>query len=323
MAVQLSRRSFFALGAAAAALPSLAARADEGKTDAPPASPAATADAPFLKTVKFEKISIAVGAKEPFKAIHCSDTHTNYMNVGDFLGPCCERRYGLHEHRRAQANPMPRFAACVLKARLLNAPLIHTGDVWDFDSMENMVIVQEAFRHVGEVFYAIGNHEIKGWRQPEDFSMPKWRDRIQPYLPNSVLYASKVMHGVNFVSFDDTGYSFDRQADIERFVKAEFAKGLPVVVAVHEPFFTEEQLEQLVAGSVNHKPIDPKNRASYFYGTKKHERKFVDWMLAQPNMKAVLCGHLHFAAQYRLSDAVTQYMAGAAKNGEAYEIDFT
>ena len=323
MAARLNRRSFFALGAAAAAMPALVAGADGKKKDVPPASPAATADAPFLKTVKFEKLSIAVGAKEPFKAIHCSDTHTNYMSVGDFLGPCCEQHYGLHEHRRANANPMPRFAACVLKARLLNAAMIHTGDVWDFDSMENMAIVKDAFSHVEDVFYAIGNHEIKGWRQPSDFSMPKWRERIQPYLPNNVLCASKVMHGVNFVSFDDTGYSVDRQADIESFVKAEFAKGLPVVIAVHEPFFTEEQLENLVAGRVNHKPIDPKNRAGYFYGTRKHERKFVDWMLAQPNMKAVMCGHLHFAAQYRLSDTVTQYMAGAAYKGEAYEIDFT
>lgn len=335
MNVNINRRSFLLSGAAAlvggeglAALPGKGAEGHAGRPR--PAAldgPLAAADSPLLKTVRFTRLEIAVGAERPFKAVHCSDTHLNFMTVGDLLGARVQMDLAMYEGRRKQHNPLAPFAACVLKARQLNAPLLHTGDVWDYHGVANGLVAQDAFAQAGDVFYAIGNHEMKGhWRTAPDFDTEKCRAWIQQYLPNPVLCAARVIHGVNFVAFDDTGYSDARQGEIDRFVRAEFAKGLPVVVMVHQPFLTDEIYGDLVEpkGQLReHKPMPRKNFSGYLYGSKKRERQFVDWMLAQPNMKAVLCGHLHIEAQYRLSDTVVQYIAGAAMKGHAYEISFT
>lgn len=332
--MKLDRRSFLSVGALAAVLPPSLRGGGDGPA-APNATgparalggPLANAHSPLLKAVKFTQLSIAVGAHEPFRAVHCSDTHLNFMTVGDLLGASEAIDLPMYEKRRTQHNALAPFAACVLKARLEKMPLLHTGDVWDYDSAANMLIAQDAFVQAQDVFYAMGNHEMKGhWRTPADYSAPAWRTRIQPYLPNSVLCAAKVMHGVNFVSFDDTGYSFDRQAELEAFVKAEFARGMPVVLMVHEPFLTDELFADLIEAKgpmVGHKKVEPKNLSGHVYGAKPHERDFIGWLVRQQNLKAVLCGHLHLEAQYRLSDTVTQYIAGAAMKGCAYELEFT
>ena len=133
------------------------------------------------------------------------------------------------------------------------------------------------------------------------------------------------MFGVNFVSFDDTRSCADRQADIEAFVKSEFSKGYPVVLMVHLPLLTDELCSDFVEGKgcmAGRKKVDPRHLSGYGYGNKRHERAFVDWILAQKNLKTVLCGHLHHEAHCRLSETVVQHVAGAAMNGLACEITF-
>ena len=319
------------MGAASALLP-LAAAESEPKRAATGGrvaldGPLAVAGSKLLKVVTFTKLTIAVGASRPFRAIHCSDTHLNFMTVGDLLSAKVEKDLQMYEGRRLQHNTLAPFAACVLKARLLGAPLLHTGDVWDYHCVANGLIAQDAFAQAGDVFYAIGNHEMHGhWQTAPDLDFDVCRAQIQPYLPNSALCAARVINGIDFVAFDDTGYSVARQDEIEHFVRAEFAKGLPVILMVHQPFMTDEVFSDLAEAKgpfAGDKKMPTHHVSGYLYGSLKHERAFVDWMLGRPNLKAVLCGHLHAEAQYRLSDSVTQYCAGAAMKGQAYEISFT
>ena len=61
---------------------------------------------------------------------------------------------------------------------------------------------------------------------------------------------------------------------------------------------------------------------AYLYAVAGAEREFVDWCCRQPNFKAVLCGHFHEEKQWKLSDTVTEFAAGAVYKGSAYEIMF-
>lgn len=289
--------------------------------------PLAREGSKLLKRVKFEPLEIAVGAKTPFKAIHCSDSHFNFMGVSDLIGAHSARNLDQYEWRRQQGNPLAPFAACILKAKLLKVPLLHTGDAWDYDSTLNMELAKKAFETAGDVFYAMGNHEMRGWwEESPDYTPAAWRRRVQPYLPNDVLFASRVINGVDFVAFDDTGYNRDVEPEMMAKVRAEFAKGMPVVVMVHEPFLTPELKDDLVGAKgpfKGKKPVKPNGLSSHAYGARKHERVFIDWLVAQPNLKAVLCGHVHVSCRYALSDRVTQYVVGTARDGLAYEITFT
>jgi len=340
--MNLNRRNFLLSGAAAVLAP-MAARAavsDGTPCAAKPVAldgPLAVADSPLLKTVKFASCEIAVGAKEPFKALHCSDTHLNFMNVADLIGARVVNDLQMYEGRRTQHNPLARFAACVLKARLGDMPLLHTGDVWDYHCQANYEQAKSAFDAAGDVFYAIGNHEIRGhWKTAPGQDDEKVRREMAPYLPNDSRYAARVLHGVNFLAFDNANGTKQLVDEQLAFFKHEFAKCLPVVLMCHLPFSQPDldndivtgegplkayyELRRRTRGSV--KLPQKKDLPGHVWGIRCDEARLRDWLLAQPNLKAILCGHLHAAGQYRLTDTVTEYIAGAAKLGEATEISF-
>lgn len=317
----MNRRDFLGIGFGAAVLPVIGDGSLNVGHEAPTiAGPLVTVDSPILGKVKFTKLTIDVGAERPFKVIHCSDTHLALMNVSDLL---CSKRvkdFAMFEReRKDMAEAVSCFAACVLKAKLEGVPLIHTGDVWDFHSPTNGEYARDAFAVAGNVLYAMGNHEIRGhWEHEPNIDNEGVRRRYAKYLPNDSLVAARVIGGVNFVAFDNCANWGGVQRGIHPRLRAEFAKGLPVVLVMHKPIMTPESRKWCVVD--HHAP--EKNLRAYLYAVEGEEREFVDWALKQPNLKAVLCGHFHNELQWRLSDTVTQYVAGAAYRGNAYEITF-
>jgi hypothetical protein len=52
-------------------------------------------------------------------------------------------------------------------------------------------------------------------------------------------------------------------------------------------------------------------------------RQMVDFLKCQKNLKAWLCGHLHFEWQGTFGDGVPVCVAGRNFNGECYDISFS
>lgn len=316
-----SRRGFL-WGSAAFASAPLLAEAAETSAVRPVAlgGPLGGADSPLLKKVNFTKLTIDVGAKKPFKVIHCSDTHVNLMNVSDLIGAKREKDLAMFDYRLKEMQAsIGCFAACVLRARLLDVPLIHSGDVWDFHSEENFHLVEDAFGAAGEVLYAMGNHEIRGhWEHEPNIDNEGVRRRCDRHLPNPSLFCARQFGGVNFVAFDNCANWNGVQAKLHERIKAEFAKGLPTVLVMHKPVRTDVSYKWCV--EEHHAP--PNNIRAYLYAVDGGERAFIDWCCRQPNFKAVLCGHLHSEHRWRLTEQVSQYVAGAVYEGQAYEIEF-
>ena len=319
----MDRRSFLQSGFAAAALGALSTDA----WGAPPngdqvalGGPLAVDGSPLLKKVAFTKLTIPVGAKKPFRVIHCSDTHVNLMNVSDLIGAKREKDLNMFDYRLKEMQAsIGNFAACVLKARLENLPLIHSGDVWDYHSEENFHLVEDAFGAAGEVLYAMGNHEIRGhWEHEPNINNEEVRRRCDRHLPNPSLFATKLIGGVNFVAFDNCSNWGNTQAKLHQRIKAEFAKGLPTVLVMHKPIMTDVSRKWCLED--HHAPEN--NLAAYLYAVGGAEREFVEWCYRQPNFKAVHCGHFHQELQWKLTDKVNQYVAGAVYKGNAYEITF-
>lgn len=317
-----SRRGFLFGAAALSAIPALAERSGDARIARPVAldGPLGGPDSPILNRVKFTKLTIDVGAKKPFKVIHCSDTHLNQMNVSDLIGAKRAKDLEMYDYRlKEMATSVGNFAACILKARLENAPLIHSGDVWDYHSEANFRLAEDAFGAAGEVLYAMGNHEIRGhWEHEPNIDNEGVRRRCDKHLPNSSLFCARQFGGVNFVAFHNCANWGGVQKRIHEKIRAEFAKGLPTVLVMHKPICTAESKKWAVE-----KRRAPLNDIwAYLYGVDGQEKDFVDWCCRQPNFKAVLCGHFHSEQQWRLSDTVSQYVAGATYLGHAYEIEF-
>ena len=319
----MDRRSFLGLGLGAAALGALKGGAWGAPAQGdvvPLGGPLGGADSPLLKKVNFTKLTIDVGAKKPFKVIHCSDTHVNMMNVSDLIGAKRAKDLAMFDHRLKEMQAsVGNFAACVLKARLENVPLIHSGDAWDYHSEENFHLVEDAFGAAGEVLYAMGNHEIRGhWEHEPNIDNEGVRRRCDRHLPNSSLFCARQFGGINFVAFDNCSKWNGIQAKLHTRIKAEFAKGLPTVLVMHKPIMTAASRKWCVED--HHAPEN--NLGAYLYAVDGAEKAFADWCCRQPNLKAVLCGHFHEEIQWKISDTVTQYVAGAVYKGNAYEITF-
>jgi hypothetical protein len=101
------------------------------------------------------------------------------------------------------------LAATLAYAKKNDAFLLNTGDLFDFSSDANVSCVARAFSG-RNILSALGNHESRGWhssgRNPgsvqEDDAL---RSKFEKAYGHSVLVASRVVNGVNFVAFDNCG----------------------------------------------------------------------------------------------------------------------
>ena len=290
-----------------------------------------------------KRISLNVGAAKPFSALHFSDTHVCMMDAADLLsGKSKElslweaRNHGVFGNGGFPFS-LPSLAATIAYARRKNIPMLNTGDVFDFRSEANIACIARSFKGQ-DVFSALGNHEGHGLHSPgANPRTPSEENallgRYEQAFGQPLTVASRVINGVNFVAFDNcemARFSRDRQL---RMLEEEFAKGLPTVAMCHMPPCSKELHEATCAlhKSRGKKPPDGKHLRGYymmgedFAETKASEglAKIVKFLRARKNLKAILCGHLHYEWQGEFGDGVPVVVAGRNFNGECYEISFT
>jgi 3',5'-cyclic AMP phosphodiesterase CpdA len=327
----LNRRDFIGLGAGALTFAAMSVKA---ATDcqiwfAPELHGEDALKMPIMKDFKPTKLQINVGAKKPFRMLHISDSHIATMSAKD-LAKADDVELKWYEGRRRHfATWGTGLAAALVYSKVHNLPIIHTGDLADYLSDANCPIVKHEFEGL-DCLYAVGNHEKAGTHRPgpREHQYAAARAKAEPFFPNPFPVHSKIVNGVNFVAFDNTGLSndiFDEQfAKIEQ----EFKKGLPVVLAYHIPFFEEgiATAKLSITKSKRIKTIGDFNEA-YMAAcpgkwTYKINKKLSVWLKEQKNLKAMLCGHFHQECQGQYTETAKQYVAGATYMGNAYDIEF-
>jgi hypothetical protein len=344
--MNINRRAFLSVGAAAFALPAVAAISD------------ATDRTSRRKRIDFKKslednlideylqpkkLTLDVGASKPFSALHFSDTHISMLDAAELLS-WTARELSLYEARNNGVFgkggfpfAMQSFAATVAYAKRRGIPMLNTGDFFDFRSEMNLEFVRRSFAGL-DIFSCLGNHEGHGLHTPnlnpsnmkEDDAL---RRRFEEVIGNPLLLASRVINGVNFVAFDNTSLAKRRRKEQLAMMKAEFAKNLPTVLMCHMPPFTPELHE---ANCEMHRkwgfqPPKDKDLNSYYmmgedFAKSKAPlamRELMDFVKSQKNLKAFLCGHLHFEWQGTIGNGVPVCVIGRNFNGECYDISFT
>ena len=258
------------------------------------------------KYLKVSKLTLKVGAKKPFSALHFSDTHIAMSDAMDILG-CGERSLKVYEDRRTRFPiSLQALAATIAYAERGNMPLFNTGDLIDYDSHANVECIANSFAD-RNILSALGNHESFGHRSKGlNPSTPEAArallEKYEKAYRQPLIVASKVINGVNFVAFDNGGlerYFLERRLAA---IKAEFEKGLPVVLLCHIPLNNKDLDAPAVNGIVGD--------------------GFKNELRAHKNqIKAILCGHGH---RERLGEwnGIPVALAGANFEGSAREIEF-
>ena len=266
-----------------------------------------------------------IGVEKPFTVLHMSDTHLTLADLRDG-----ERKVTLAEKR---VKHFPHAEEMLTLADELaakhNAPILHTGDLIDFVSLANLERAKE-FVDAHDLFMAAGNHEFSLY-VGEAWEDAAYRNRslakVQACFRNDIRMSSRVIGGVNFVALDDGYYLFEEeQLD---FLKAEVAKGLPIVLMMHNPLYEETYFDDVTfhRERLGLKPTE-KPLCAYLTGVPEalmghyddHRRRqqtpdevterTVAYIKSEPLIKALLAGHVHYSLVTKLREGASQIITG-------------
>ena len=275
----------------------------------------------FAKRGEWERLNInsivlKLGATSPFSVLHISDTHlaTAYLHESaakQYLAKVRDEQFGGRQEEALRDS--------LDWAKTHVDYVIHTGDLIDFQSEANYDLVK---KYLGaNVLGTMGNHEYSPemWlTKPAPSNNEAWKDRYREKLasvyPFDVTFSSKVVNGVNFVMLDDV-FGTVTAGQVERFGK-EVAKGLPIVLCLHVPFYTDN-----IATANSHywlknggpfrsaQTPDPSGdwKSQLSDATTSD---FIAYLKGEPLLKAILAGHLHINIQDRFSPTAMEYVVG-------------
>ena len=272
----------------------------------------------FPKRGQYERLSMSyatveIGLEKPFSVLHISDTHLTAAYDHEN-----EKKKELRENRTTNFGGRQEEA---LRDTLAWAKqhvdyVVHTGDLIDWHSEANFDLVQKYF---GEgVIGSMGNHEFSTdmWlSDPKEEQTEAYkdntRDLLQSVYPFNIFLYSQVAHGVNFVTLDNVyGYVTDKQ--VELFMK-EVAKGLPIVLCMHVPFFTDNIWRATVRfwtdkGQLTYREL-PKPTGDYLRQTEDHvTRDFIQYLRNEPLLRCILAGHEHITVEDQFSPTCREYL---------------
>ncbi len=247
-----------------------------------------------MKDLHVLQTTIKIGLPTPVKLLHVTDTHIALDDdrVSN-RAACFDKDFENCSHVY--------FFQALEYAREKGIPMLHTGDLIDFLSENNFAFVDKYLSDV-DYIYAAGNHDFCHWvgEAVEDYAY-KWEmiKRSAPHFKSNLYFDSRVIGGVNIVTMDDSYYLIsDGQVEM---LKAEVAKGLPVVLAMHVPLYTkalaDDEMTRNPCAYVTAAPEE------YLVRYPEHRRlqqtpdeatlRAVDYIENEPMIKAVITGHNH------------------------------
>lgn len=266
--------------------------------------------------LKTDRKTVCLGALEPFKLLHISDTHLIFADERDN-----ERKRELAlKRKRHFPHPAENLAAIEKIAGRENALVACTGDLIDFVSEANLDAAK-AFCVRHDCFMAAGNHEFsqyvgEAWEDADYRNQTL--DRVQACFDNNIRFDTRMVNGIRLVAVDNGYYLFEReQLDA---LKEACSDNTPVILMMHTPLYTRNLCDIML----NEKKAD--NAAlmgapeAVLAGYNDHRRRqqtpddvtkeAVDFILNCENIKMILAGHLHFPLTDRLNDTKNQYLVG-------------
>ena len=269
--------------------------------------------------INITKNTIEIGLEKPLKILHITDSHLPFYCESDTEDIINQGK------KRDEKSSVLNLKELMEYGEKSCDIIVHSGDLIDFISKPCVEFAREFLKNEKLLFIA-GNHEY--WRcdgSAEDMAhRMKSIEIMGGELCDGMLYNSRIVGGVNFVGIDESFH----QAEYEQldFLKEEVRKGYPVILFMHAPLYEEELYK---------KSFEFWNNENYLLGvdTALHPEiigdmteptdatgAFYEYVTSEPQIKAVLTGHLHLAYESRLPGGTMQYVTDRGDRGNAREI---
>ncbi|MBR4370288.1 MAG: metallophosphoesterase [Victivallales bacterium] len=268
--------------------------------------------------VKYVNTTIKIGLPKPLRFLHTTDNH---LTLADERDNERKRNLATARHKafegdtnRVQTSLDEMIDYCNKNCDLM----LHTGDLIDFVSYKN-VEVAKSYLDKTDYFMCAGNHEFS------QYVGEAWEDEAYKYQAFSLVqtmtkydleFSSRLVGGVNLVGLDN-GYYYFLWSQLSA-LKAEVAKGYPILLLMHNPIYTDDLYEEMM--------VRRKSACAYVCGCPAekmacydaHRRKqqqpyfatneFIDYVKNEPLIKALITGHLHFNYEGELVPGKMQYV---------------
>jgi len=282
--------------------------------------------------MNIRKAALHVGAQQPFTLLHMSDNHICLADQRDNerKNALAVRRNGEFTHNADPERQTRVAEELIAYAKERNAPLLHTGDLIDFTSEANFDYARRVLADV-DVIMAVGNHEFSqyvGEAWEDEAYKAVSMDSVLAAFPEGILFGVRVIHGVKIITLDDNYYYVT--PELLARLKEELSDGVPAILAMHNPLFSEDLYAQVMAGKAPDAPPYllgcPEERLRTLSEKRYNQQKpnditleFLHFCESCPNLKAVLAGHLHKFYESRLDSGTPQYVCAASYRGEIIE----
>lgn len=284
----MNRRAFLRLASAAVLMPSVGLCVEP------------------LKPLKVSRHVVEIGLARPYAILHVTDSHLARIDSRDG-----DRMHAFARKRSRIGRELGEYYLdeAVAFARQHALKIVHTGDFVDFASVANLEYAERRFA-TDDFLACVGNHDYwaadanRGQEsEPYKATMLPAVMRAFPTVPCRTVTCGEL----NFFVFDN---AFD---DVTDSVVASFEdtvrQGRPVVLVCHVPLALTGVDNSFACGA-------PSSRSSGV------TRAFVERVRREPLVKAILCGHAHFAQVEPFSPSSRQFVGGALFDGQAEVIEF-
>lgn len=271
--------------------------------------------------IKILKTRVDIGLSRELKFLHLTDSHIALDDEGDERG-----RFRYFSHAEEY------FLETCAYAKENRLTMLNTGDLLDAHTQSNFDFA-DRYLLPTDTIYAAGNHDFCHFvgKATEDYAY-KW-ERIKyaaPHLPNNLYFYSRVIDGVNFVTLDNSYYLMsDGQTEL---LRAEAARGFPIVLGMHIPIFTRAQADVILSKG---------NKCAYLMGAPREYTdayppdrsrqqipdaatlRAIDYILSEERIKLIVTGHTHMNFEEELDGGSLQITTDGGYNGYAREITLT
>jgi 3',5'-cyclic AMP phosphodiesterase CpdA len=178
--------------------------------------------------------------------------------------------------------------------------LLLTGDILSFPSLANVDFVKSRLDKANIPWlYTAGNHDwhFEGLPGSDEAKRSAWIEkRLLPlFNGENPLFHSRLVGGVRFVMIDNSTYNVSEEQ--LAFFRAEAAKGDPVVLAMHIPFWHPGGGVYTCGspdwGSANDRIWKIEGRERWAERQSPSTFEFRKAVIESPSVVGVLAGHLH------------------------------
>ena len=273
------------------------------------------------------KTTLHIGLEQPIRILQISDCHLSYCSEEDSEAAKTKSKNKTAAFLRESSGiPQETYLQQALDLAEDYNALVLTGDIADSPSKANLQLLAgmlEGRRYL----YTFGNHDYYSYDSNCGSAKDRERylDEFLRFLPCDPMMDALQIGGINLVALDDSLAQF---SDIQlAFLKAELAKGLPILLFLHLPIYSPVFVEKayewwdsaMAVGTpaevlALHGENDPKMPPT------ETTRQLLELIREEPLIRAIFASHLHFENE-AIAFGKPQYVNKPCYLGSVREIE--